>query len=333
MRGTRALGLAAGAGALAVAGGKFAISRRPSMPSGSQHYAPLAKPAEPGEVRVTFFGVSTLAITDGETTIITDGFFTRPGIRDVLLGSVSPNGALIDRYLRRGGIEKADAVFVAHSHYDHALDSPAVAWRTGALLVGSESTLNIGRGYGLPANQMQVADLDEPMRFGNFSIQCVLSDHSPNPKFKGIISAPIHAPAPARAYRMGQCYSFVIKHTGSDGQVRSMLVHASAGFLPGCLQDQQADVAFLGMAPIGRQPEQYREDYWRETVATVGSKRIYPVHHDDFTKSLERPLVPLPYWADDFDKTWSFLMKKQQADGVEVLLPEPFLQIDPFDGL
>ena len=131
---------------------KIALSRRPAMPDNPELYTNPVPSDDadnnPHELRAMFFGVSTIALFDGETTLLTDGFFSRPSAQQVLAGRVSPNHAAIDEALQKAGIGEAAAVLVAHSHYDHALDAPAVCWRTGATLVGSESTLNIGRGYG-----------------------------------------------------------------------------------------------------------------------------------------------------------------------------------------
>ena len=74
-----------------------------------------------------FFGVSTIALFDGETTLLTDGFFSRPSAQQVLAGRVSPNHAAIDEALQKAGIGEAAAVLVAHSHYDHALMPPRCA--------------------------------------------------------------------------------------------------------------------------------------------------------------------------------------------------------------
>jgi L-ascorbate metabolism protein UlaG (beta-lactamase superfamily) len=43
-----------------------------------------------------------------------------------------------------------------HTHFDHALDAAVVADRTGAVLVGGESTANIGRGHGLAEDRIRV---------------------------------------------------------------------------------------------------------------------------------------------------------------------------------
>ncbi|GAA14891.1 hypothetical protein GOALK_118_00090 [Gordonia alkanivorans NBRC 16433] len=76
--------------------------------------------------------MSTMLLTDGATTILTDGFFTRPGLPRVRAGRIRPDRKKIRAALNRFGIGAVDAVFVVHSHYDHALDAPDVAAMTGA---------------------------------------------------------------------------------------------------------------------------------------------------------------------------------------------------------
>ncbi|NQU37743.1 MAG: MBL fold metallo-hydrolase [Actinobacteria bacterium] len=333
--GGKSIGLAAAGAALATAGAEFAVMRRPKMSSDAGDYAipcPVGEDAD-GELRAVFLGVSTIALTDGETTIMTDGFFSRPPMTQVLGRRIRSNSARIDAALRVSGVVDVAALFVAHSHYDHALDSPAVAWRTGAKMVGSESTMNIGRGWGLAEDKMCLPNLDEPMRFGNFRVQVILSEHSPHPKFTGFITDPVVAPARVGAYKMAECYSFHITHASESGKVRRLVIHPSAGFIPGMFDDFGADVIFLGAGPLGKQSEQFRADYWQATVGTLGSQRVYPIHWDDFTHPLGRELIAMPYFADNFNVTLKMLKRHKEVDGVEYAIPEPFVTIDPFANL
>ena len=89
---------------------------------------------------------TALLFSDGETQWMTDGWFSRPGPLRILLGKIGPDLQAIDRGLAANEVLELDAVLPLHSHYDHAMDAPEVAKRTGALLLGSESTANIGRG-------------------------------------------------------------------------------------------------------------------------------------------------------------------------------------------
>ena len=93
-----------------------------------------------------FLGTSSVLLSDGQTSVLSDGFVTRPGMLRVGMGKIAPNRALVRAAIERLRVDNLAAVVCAHSHYDHALDAPVWALETGAELVGSESTANIGRG-------------------------------------------------------------------------------------------------------------------------------------------------------------------------------------------
>lgn len=319
-------------GSAAVVSGVAALNRRPNLPAGP--FTPTAGDVVPGSgIRVTFLGVSTLVVSDGETSLIVDGFFSRPGVRQMLFGKIAPDAAEVDRCLSRAGVHSADAVLVAHSHFDHALDSPLVALRTGAKLVGSRSTTQIGLGFGLAPEQMIEVVVGEPVEFGRFSVTMELSEHSPHAKFRGSIDAPLRVPAKTSDFKMAECYAMLIEHTDVAGVRRAIMVNASAGFRPGMLSGKRADVAYLGVGTLGKQSERFQDDYWSETVQATGARRVIPIHWDDFTKPLSGPLVPMPYVADDFRKSLRVLADRGGRDGVDVLIPREWAVTDPFAGL
>ena len=132
----------------------YGINAHPSLAPYRSYLLPATNTNSPA-LRVVFLGVSTLLLDDGETAILTDGFFTRPR-KLQLLGKIEPDRELIGRLLERAGISRLAAVIAVHSHYDHAMDSPEVAQRTGALLIGSSSTANIGRGAGMAEDRLRI---------------------------------------------------------------------------------------------------------------------------------------------------------------------------------
>jgi len=302
---------------------------RPSL----EPYLPLALPAaaapQPaGALRVTFLGVSSLLLSDGETALLTDGFFTRPAGREVLLGKIAPDRALIARSLQRAGIAKLDAVIALHSHYDHAMDSPEVAQRTGAMLLGSASTAQIARGWGLAPERMQLLQDGQVLRYGRFEITVLRSRHFPHPLAMGEITEPLRPPVRADAYREGGSYQLLVKHEG-----RSLLIAGSAGFVPERLRGLQAEVVYLGIGGLGGKDEAYRADYWRETVQLTQAKRVIPIHWDDFTLPLDQPLRPGRLLFDDMEASMAFLQRRAAAEGVELRLALPWQAVDPFAGL
>jgi L-ascorbate metabolism protein UlaG (beta-lactamase superfamily) len=294
-------------------------------------YQALEMPAAPAgaPIRVRFAGVATLVFDDGDTAWMTDGFFSRPGIVRVLSSRIAPDEAAIERELKRLAIGKLAAVVPVHSHYDHAMDSPIVARRTGALLVGSASTINIGRGLGLPEDRMTVATPGGVTEFGAWKLTFIASRHSPTPFSSGAsgesVTAPLVPPARASAWREGAVWSLLVEHNSGA----SFLVQGSAGFVPEALKDRHADTVFLGVGTLGKKSEAYRSQYWNEVVRRVGAKRVIPIHWDDFTRALDEPLQPMSTLADDFAATMADLSRYAGRDGVELRLPPTFTAFAP----
>jgi L-ascorbate metabolism protein UlaG (beta-lactamase superfamily) len=272
-----------------------------------------------GQLRATWLGVSTVLLDDGETAVLTDGFFSRPGPVRVLLGRVRPDRRRILAALTRAGIDRLAAVFVVHSHYDHALDAATVAELTGARLLGSASTRHIARGHGFPLDRFDEVALGEPVSFGAFLLTALPARHTPGDLSPGRIDAPVRPAARARDYRTGECFSLHVRH-GDD----AVVVHASTHFLPGALAGKRADVVFLGIALLTRQDEDFRDAYWRETVTATGARRVVPVHWDDFTRPLDRPLRAIPHPLDDVPRSLAWLQARADVEGVELVRPRPF---------
>jgi L-ascorbate metabolism protein UlaG (beta-lactamase superfamily) len=194
---------------------------------------------------------------------------------------------------------------------------------TGALLVGSSSTANLGKGYGLPDSRIRVVNVGDTVTFGKFKVTFVRSAHLPTGFATGAIGAPLSLPASASDFKEGDCYSLLIEH-GS----RKILVQGSAGFVPDALKGRSADVVYLGVGGLGATREAYQDDYWREMVRTVGARRVIPIHWDNFYRPLEDGLVP----NRDFYGLMNSLLARGKADGVDIRLSAQWLPVDPFAG-
>lgn len=280
------------------------------------------------KLSVTFVGVTTLLFDDGETSFMTDGFFSRPGKWEVLSGSISPNESAVNKALKRLGVNKLAAIIPLHSHYDHALDSAMVAKKSKALMVGSESTANIARSFELPEDQIKIVRDGEQLELGKFKITFITSAHSPEAWFSGMIDSSFEVPARIDKFQMGDCYSLFIEHEG-----RSILVHGSAGYIPGKLAHLKADMIYIGIGTLGRQSEEFMNSYWEEVVKASQARRIVLIHWDDFFKSLGQPLTPLPWPMDDLKSSLEFLSKKAKKEKVDIRLPVIWQASDPFLGL
>lgn len=289
---------------------------------------PTARPH--AELSVTFLGVSSLLVTDGTSSLMTDGFFSRPSLRRTLTAKLSPDRERIAAGLKHAHVERLDAVLPVHTHYDHAQDSAVVAESTGGVLIGGESSANIGRGQGLSDDQIQIVTPGSALEVGGFSVVHTESHHCPPDRYPGTIDAPLRPPVRVKEYRCGEAWSIHITH-GPTG--RRLLVQGSAGFVPGALADTEAEVIYLGVGQLGLQPERYIREYWNETVRAVGAQRVVLIHWDDFFEPADPPLRALPYAGDDLDATMRVFAEVAAHDQVDLAFPRVWTREDPWSGL
>jgi len=245
---------------------------------------------------------------------MTDGFFTRPGgfVKIALGRKITPDRGVISQGLRRAGVERLAAVMPLHSHYDHAMDSPEVARQSGAALLGSESSANIARGWGLPETQIEVVNPGEVYRFGEFSLTFIDCAHVPmrvNVNRGGTeISEPLVPPVAPLDYKVGQVYSLHIQHP-----LGNVVVHGSAGFVPGALEGVLAEVVYLSVGGLAHTDRAFKETLFSEVVGATGASRVIPLHYDDFTRPLEQPIRLIPRVLDDVGASLDFLVEKTAA--------------------
>jgi L-ascorbate metabolism protein UlaG (beta-lactamase superfamily) len=245
---------------------------------------PECVPDEP-DGRIRFLGTAGFEIVaaDGQTLLL-DPNFTRPGLIRSAFGRLDPNKELLAKE-----VPKADAVLCGHSHHDHALDAPAICEQTGALLVGSTSTRNLGRAAGLPEAQMVVieestsgsADLPSSS-VGSIAIGETVASALPSRHGKAIfgrvplpgdIAEPPHWPPRMWDMRHGDVYTWHL-----DVGDATILHVDSADWIDETLQDIEVDILLL--CAVGRQ---YRQNYTRGIVTAVKPKVVIPCHWDDFT--------------------------------------------------
>lgn len=269
---------------------------------------------------VRFSGTSTLLFDDGTTRWMVDGWFTRPGPLKLLGGSIAPDNKAIDFGLARNEVTELAAVIPVHSHYDHAMDTPEVAKRTGAMVIGSEATANIARGWGLPESQIRVVDNEERVVLGDFTVTFLESKHFqfPDPDMvetllnQSEIAEPLVPPASVYDYKLGKAYVLQVDHPKGN-----FTIVGSAGFIPGLLDTRDTDVLFLGVGGLGSQTAAYREAYWTETVEALAPERVVLIHWDSLTGPLDGPMTGevriAGFLSAGADETLAFLRAKATA--------------------
>jgi len=275
------------------------------------------------QVTVTWLGVSTLLFDDGETQVLIDGFISRPSLRDILLERpVTNDMAMINYAMNEYRMRRLAAIIPVHSHFDHAMDVGAIANRSSASILGSESTLAIARGAGVPEDQITPVSTGQRYEFGRFGVTLLPSNHAPigwsgSVPFAGTIDAPLTLPRAVSSMREGGTYTIVIDHAQGTA-----IVQGSAGFPDSALEDMTADVVFLSVGGLETLGRDYVEQYWQAMVTATGARTVYPVHFDDFTRPFG-DIVAAPRVLGDLEITveWFNALRDRWDIDTRLILP------------
>ncbi len=274
----------------------------------------MASTVSADSVTVTWLGVTTLLFDDGETQILIDGFFSRPSLADILLGRPVENDAAgIDRALNEFRVRRLAAIIPLHSHFDHAMDVGAIANRSSASILGSESTAQVARGAGVPEDQITIIAGKQTFQFGNFTVTLLPSIHAPigwrgSVPLDGKIEDVVLMPQPIDTWREGGSFSVVVAHPQG-----TILVHGSAGFSDDAFQNVTADVVLLGVARLRSLGKDYAERYWQSLVTATGCRSVYPIHFEDYTQPFGTVIlapkivdnfVEIAAWLEEFRDRW-----------------------------
>lgn len=316
----------------------FFVTNRSALPDFPANGRELSSTdARSSTLKVLFLGTSSMLWTDGKTSWMLDGFFSRQPVLDVMLKKLDVIRPRVDETAQKA-FESLQvppvlsAVFVAHSHYDHSMDAPYLTQQYGGRVMGSGSTQQIALGQGLDKERTHLLTEGTWEKVGDFRIQAIRSAHAPTGFTGGFNTKPLTLPAHALAFKEGVSYMFAVKHKSQPDSVLA-IIQPSAGFIPGQTKGIQTDTVFLGVGGLGKLKESQIEAYWQELVVHPKAKQVYLIHWDDFTQPLLQgasptPLQPMPKAMDNFEKSAAVLKRLAQQDGVHLSLLQSFQQIN-----
>ena len=237
----------------------------------------------PDGLELEWLGVSGYRMTYEGMSLFIDPYVSRVPLRALLLGRVAmPDDALIERYVSAPG--RVAGVLVGHTHFDHAVDAPAIARRFGAKAYGSSSLAQLMHLHGLGDLAVEVVP-HKRYELGPFVVRFVPSRHSKLlfgrriPMDGELTCDHLHGLSP-RAYRCGQVWGIRIEVAGV-----SLYHQGSADLDDGELPREPVDVFLAGVAGRSFTPR-----YWERILPRLDPRVVVPTHYDDFFAPLGRRL-------------------------------------------
>ena len=241
------------------------------------------------ELWFTHFGAAGWSITDGEIVILLDPYLSRVRFQGRRYG---PNDATeipndprpvikinepaasdtetIDRHIPR-----ADYIILSHSHFNHAMDMPYVAKRTGAVVIGTESTCNIALNGGVPDEQIHAVKGGEDYQYKAFSLRVIPSLHSALScklyKDFGTVGLKRERLS-LDEYVEGGTLAYQIRMAG-----RTVLLFGSMNYIEREVEGLRPDVVFIASAP----PRLEIHEYTERLMRCLGRPRLVVATHWD----------------------------------------------------
>ena len=285
-------------------------------------------------VWLTYLGTAGWEITDGKTVVLIDPFLTRPrtvipnddtlptDTRPLLTKDdiAQPDTAVIDAHIHR-----ADFILVTHTHSDHVLDLPYIAVKTGATVMGTESTYNYARASGVPADKLMVVRGGEDYELGGLSVKVVPSLHGvlrrapflrrdPNaPLPPAVFPADARAPFRLRDLRIeGGTLAYLIRMNG-----RQILAFGSMNYIEREIEGLRPDVVLVGAMPERREIYDYTGRLLR---ALRYPHTVMPTHWDRFNVPYEVSQAPA------LDRLQSFVSEVKTASPKSVVIVPKYFE-------
>ena len=261
------------------------LTRRSAQREDGQALGELeASPLElPAGLEVEWLGVSGYRMSFEGKTLFVDPYVSRVPFSDLLRRRPTlPDPGALDRFVLAPG--EVVGVLVGHTHFDHAVDAPAIARRFGCKAYGSDSLVRLMDLHGQTAQAVEV----EPYRtyeLGPFEVGFTPSVHSKLllglavPYDGDLTCEHLDTLSPA-AYRCGQVWGISIEVAGLR-----FYHQGSANLVDDAVRERGVDVFLAGVA--GRN---FTEDYWRRILPLLDPEVVVPTHYDNFFRPLGRQM-------------------------------------------
>lgn len=234
-------------------------------------------------LELKYLGTAGWVITDGQLVILIDPYVSRLKLSDAYPEDkrktynrsdyYEPDTSAINRI-----INKADYILVHHSHFDHLSDVPYIVKKTGAKVIGTETTCNILRAYGIGDNLLYEVRGGEDYQFDGMSVRVIPSIHSPLNN-KHYYNSEVYSEVPKAPLKIGDFIEggslmFLVRFGSKE-----ILTMGSMNFVEREISGLKPDVLLAG-ANLSRN-ENYKYTA-RLLTATNFPKVVIPTHWDNF---------------------------------------------------
>jgi L-ascorbate metabolism protein UlaG (beta-lactamase superfamily) len=246
---------------------------------------------------VEWLGINGFRFYFNEKIILLDPWVTRN------------NSKVCDKTAIAEYIPAADYIFIGHSHWDHLADAAEIYRQTGAVIVGSQTTMNICRAQGVPESHLKEFTAGQTLRFADFSVDVFASVHKQPMVYPGI-----YGTVPGKIETIADFLeggTFALRFHFDNLTVLNV---GSANFIREQLRGVKCNYLLAGIA--GR-----ADAYLPDLINCVSPDVVIPTHFDCFETPLEDDCIGVS--IEDFETEMASV-----APGLKTIIPHPLQELN-----
>jgi L-ascorbate metabolism protein UlaG (beta-lactamase superfamily) len=238
----------------------------------------------PAGLELEWLGTAGYRMTYADHTLLIDPYLSRVPLgavlrRDPALADPATHAALVGKPL--GTVA---GILLGHTHFDHAIDVPALARTLDTRAYGSDSLVRLMALHGIADRAVEV-EPHHVYELGPFTVTFVPSLHSKlllgfKVPYDGALSCEHLDQLSPSAYKCGAIYGIRIEVAGT-----SFYHQGSANLIDDEVPPGGVDVFLAGIA--GRS---FTPDYWPRVLRRLEPSYVVASHFDDFFRPLAAPM-------------------------------------------
>lgn len=237
-----------------------------------------------------WLGVGGVMLTDGKTTLLFDPVITKPGLSHWLFNQeLVPDREAVKERLKLWNVSGAQALFISHTHFDHASDVGIVAELTGATVYGGPSLQTLVN-YQAPKVPFAMVGNQDTVPVGDFRVTFFKRRHAPIIQWADwhFHEGPIPKDFSGKFWQFwgGETWSYFVEHPQGN-----TLIDQGSRFV-----EEFRPIAgkvknyFMGVAN-----KKSIEAVMKENLGILRPTNVFPIHFDFFffqSETMERWVMP-----------------------------------------
>jgi L-ascorbate metabolism protein UlaG (beta-lactamase superfamily) len=239
---------------------------------------------DPERLIVRWLGTANIELYYRGQIILVNAFIDR-GPRHLPIGIVPEQ------------INRVDAIFIGHGHYDHMSDAAAIAQKTGATVFAPIFAYEKIISQGASPNQVRLVTDGGIYPFNGFTIQAILARHGDFPPYASKISDAYNSAVPLTAEAAVLEKSIMLKGSWDQAIITlgtfaylvtfdsgyRVIIRDSAGPISDFERALMRQITKTNVAIVSYQAQVFAQKQIPETLPIVKlyNPKIYiPIHHD-----------------------------------------------------